>query len=337
MKYLLLNDLHLGVKRQAGATPESRLRMESWMFRTLESLLDQGDYDHILIAGDLFDKRTVPEHVILRTVEILKNTGKRVILILGNHDEHGRSVTTDNTISSAEMVAALLPDVLLVKGKQENYDGMYLVPHMFNQAVFDQAVENCPGDCYMVCHCNIDSPFAVGDNSLNLSMSQIKTLKEKGVSVIAGHEHVSRELDNVYIPGNQIPTSISDLSSCSKKLFHILDTDTMGLETHKVFTVKSLYKEYSYEELLRGDVADYMFIKISGQCSTEDWPDVLREYTKLRKRSEAFVISNKAEPQAYTVGDVKKEEVTKFNVVDLLIEAIDKEFREDVKNAIEIN
>jgi len=351
MKILILNDLHLGVRRVKGATPESRLAMENWMFNTLEGLLEELEYDAVVVAGDLYDKRTVPEHVILRTIKAFnqETRGKRVVIMLGNHDEEGRAAVKDNTISSAEMTEALITNSMLVRGEPAVFEGLYLIPHMFNQEEFDKAVEDCPENCFMICHCNVDSPFAVGDSSPNLSKKQIKTLKEKDATVIAGHEHIQRDLDNVWIPGNQIPTSISDLTNCGEKVCYIIDTDTSGVEVFTVFNTRSyspdgsrcviegIYKEYDYKTLLSGGIANFPFIKIAGTCTTEEWPDVLRAYSKLRKESEAFVISNKVEVPAYTVGNISEEEVTDFNVVDLLISAIDEEFREEVKNVIEIN
>ena len=352
MKVLILNDLHLGVRRVKGTTPESRLAMENWMFNTLEGLLEELEYDAVVVAGDLYDKRTVPEHVILRTIKTFNQhtSSGGAVIMLGNHDEEGRASVNDNTISSAEMTEELLTNSMLVKGAPMRFDEkIYLIPHMFNQEEFDKAVEDCPENCFMICHCNVDSPFAVGDSSLNLSKEQIKTLKEKNVIVIAGHEHIQRDLDNVWIPGNQIPTSISDLTNCEEKVCYIIDTDTLGVEVFTVFNARSyspdgsrrvmegLLKEYDYKTLLSGGIANFPFIKISGTCATEEWPDVLRAYSKLRKESEAFVISNKVEVPAYTVGSISEKEVTDFNVVDLLISAIDEEFREEVKDVIKIN
>jgi DNA repair exonuclease SbcCD nuclease subunit len=314
--------------------------MEDWMFMTFTSILDGFEYDAILIAGDLYDKRTVPEHVMLKVIHTLNSVSqeKPIVIMHGNHDEGGLAGVKDSTISSAEFTANFVQAAELVKSTPEVWNGMYLIPHMFNQEEFDRAVEDCPGDCFLVCHCNIDSPFAEGDTSLNLSTNQIRKLKERGVAVIAGHEHVTRSFENVFIPGNQLPTSVSDCQGCKEKVLYIVDTETGGIEENEVFFTDRLYKECNYKDILQGyNPESFLFIKISGECTTEEWPEVLRAYAAMRKKSDAFVISNKVQVAAYTVGDVSVEKVTKFNVVDLLIEAIDEEFREDVKDAIKVD
>lgn len=324
MKTLVINDLHFGVKRQGGATPQSRLALEEWMFSEFERLLEI-PHDELIILGDLCDKRNVPEHIMLRLIELLR--GRGCTIVLGNHDLQG--VSGGVTMSSTELIAGSSESYLIKEPTLWN-EGLYIIPHLFNQEEFDAALEECPGDVTLLVHCNIDNPFAVGDHSLNITNEQLDALAERNIHVIAAHEHQPRKYKNVDVIGNQIPTSIADCLGDDKRALVLEDGEPTWVPFLKIDDV---FIDVPYTELGNG-IPDKKFIRIRGECSQEEYPDVFLAVTELRKTSSAFVISNMVKIEGVTVDSSVTEDVEAFNIMELLLEQVDEEYREDVKLCI---
>lgn len=320
MKLLILNDTHLGVKRQAGTTKESRKDLENWMLDEFETILEVIEHDAVLILGDLFDKRNVDEHVMNKVVELLR--GEEVIIVAGNHDLGG---VDDHTMSSAEFVANMSGSYWLAD-PEDIFDGaLWVVPHMHSQEEFDHAVQICPRDTIMLTHCNIDSPWAHGDHSLNLSLHQLKDLESRGVDVICGHEHTKREYHNAYILGNQFPSSIADCLG-GDKYAHIL-------EDGAITEIKTWKVDDGYCEIDEPPKHDLPFMNVVGECDLTEYASIVKEVANLRKKSDAFIIKNSVKVREFEA-DVTAEEVTQFNVIDMLLEEIDPGYREEVKECL---
>ncbi len=316
MRTLILNDLHLGVKRQAGTTKKSREALEEWMLDQFEVFL-QTPHEYLIILGDLFDKRNVEEHVMARVVRLLQH--ENCIVVAGNHDLGG---IDDETMSSAEFVSVMAGcywcDDAMFRA------GVYIIPHMHSQEDFDKAVQDCPDNEIMLVHCNIDSPFAHGDHSLNLSLQQMKDLSDRGVDVIAGHEHAKRDVMNVTILGNQMPSSIADCLG-GDKYMHVL-------EGEELTEIQTWYVEENYnDEGTFKDSGD--FINITGECELSEYPAIVKSVADLRKVSDAFIVKNSVKVKEFEA-DSSVEEITRFNITEMLLEEIHPDFREEVKQCI---
>jgi hypothetical protein len=316
---LILNDLHLGVKRSGGTTQASRLALEEWMFQQFESLLDI-PHDRVIITGDLFDTRNVPEHIMFRVIRALQSEDS--VVVLGNHDLGG---INDHTYSSAEFVAALSGSVTV--SVPVGFSGMYIIPHLFNQAAHEEAIANVPNDCILLTHCNVDNNFASGDHSLNLSADEMKILAEKNVRVLAAHEHIPRAVGPVTIIGNQFPSSVADcLGDVDKRCAIIEDGEISFVKTWD----KSDFIEMRYDEIIP---TDCKFVRITGECAVSEYPAIIRDIAGYRKKSEAFIVACSVKPLT-TVQEAGEQEVDQFNIVELLMGQIPEEFKEDVKSCL---
>ncbi len=89
LKIFLTADVHLGMQF-AGYPPEVGEQLREARFRTLQYCVEEANRescDLLVVAGDLFERTTVPKTVISRATEILKQfTGKLVAVLPGNHD-----------------------------------------------------------------------------------------------------------------------------------------------------------------------------------------------------------------------------------------------------------
>lgn len=317
MKTLILNDLHLGVKRQAGTTKQSRKDLEDWMLQQFEECL-KTPHERLIILGDLFDKRNVEEHVMAEVIKLLYL--EDCYIVQGNHDVGG---IEDHTLSSCEFVANLSESFYV--DKSQMIGSYYIVPHLHSQEDFDHAVQICPDNTIMMVHCNIDSPFAHGDHSLNLSLHQMKDLEKRGVDVLAGHEHTKRDVHNVTILGNQFPSSISDCIG-GDKFSHLLD----GEELFESLTWSAKDDFYSDEAV---EDSSKKFIRITGECDVSSYSEIVKAVANLRKDSEAFIVKNAVKVKEFTA-EKTGETVTNFNILDMLLEEIPEGFREEVRSCL---
>lgn len=316
MKTLILNDLHLGVRRQGGTTKKSREALETLMIDEFESCLET-PHDYLIILGDLFDRRNVEEHVMARVVNLLQR--ESCVIVAGNHDLEG---IYDHTMSSAEFVARISNSRWVTR--PEKFIELQIIPHMHSQEEFNKAIQECPDDTILLVHCNIDSPFAHGDHSLNLSLAQMKDLADRGVDVIAGHEHTKRQVMNVTILGNQFPSSISDCIGGDKYL-HVLE----GEEIEEICT----WSKKNYHSSHEIPSKQYDFINITGECELAEYPAIVKEVAELRKSSDAFIVKNSVKVKEFTAEN-SVEEITKFNITEMLLEEINPEFRKEVESCI---
>lgn len=318
MRTLILNDLHLGVKRQAGTTKQSRKELEEWVLNEFENLINIG-YDRVLILGDLFDKRNVEEHIMHRVIKML--AGVDCIIVAGNHDLGG---INDHTLSSAEFVAKLSNSYWLDDPELIDEGEIFIIPHVHDQEEFDKAVQICPDNVIMMVHCNIDSPFAHGDHSLNLSLQQMKDLDVRGVKVISGHEHTKREMMNVTILGNQFPSSIADCLG-GDKYCHILEDGE--LKAVRMWPIDNIFYSGKTPE------EEHKFISITGECELNEYAGIVREVAELRKTSSAFIVKNSVKVKEF-VAEQDDAEVTDFNILDMWVNEMPEIVREKVKQCM---
>jgi predicted phosphodiesterase len=88
LKIFLTADLHLGMK--FARYPEVQKELSEARFETLQSLVDRANGEGcslFLVAGDLFDRVTVPKETILRAASTLGEfQGELTAVLPGNHD-----------------------------------------------------------------------------------------------------------------------------------------------------------------------------------------------------------------------------------------------------------
>ncbi len=327
MKTLTISDPHLNPKRQGGTTMESREALEDWQFEKLEEVLDI-PHDQLIIVGDLFDKRSVSEKTLLRTYNILAH--ESVILLRGNHDSNSMKY---GEICSLELLHGLLPASTLIFDKPRTLGKKHFIPHCFDQEEFDGYIEQVPEKSIVFIHANNDNHFAVeADHSLNLSKKQREDLIERGCHIILGHEHGFEFNENMAIPGCLMPTSISDCTKGNcRALMLTTEEGAFAISTITTWEEEGNYLECDYSDI---EVTDHQFVRINGECAISEYPEIVRNIAKLRKESDAFIIANNVKVRISDTETLTAEEVTNFNIIELLLERIDKEFREEVESCI---
>lgn len=288
----VLNDIHAGAVRSSGTTPASQLLLRAHIHSNLERLMpDEGD---VLFNGDLFDTGNVALSVLYSVAKILStwlddHPTSCIFSSAGNHD---LSKST-NILSSFQFLNLFLsdtyPDRFIPIEKPMLTPYGYVIPHLPNQDLFDQALKACPHTAYVFVHANYNSGFAAqSDQSLNLSAEQAEALPCH--TVIFGHEHHGRAVGKVLIPGNQIASSVSDwLSPGDKKFVQITKT---GPSLVTAATRASEFTEMNWKELT---VTDHKFVRVTGSADAADMGAALAAINKFRAMSPALVISNGVE------------------------------------------
>ena len=286
MMLKIINDIHIGVIRGAGTTPESQWNLRQHILKSFADLLPtEGD---VMILGDLFDTSTIPIHDVLGTYEILNKWLSRgsgsLYLVAGNHD----LCKSSNVMSSFQLVGKLLEKVftqrviVIEKPTLTNYG--YVIPHLANQVLFDEALKAAPKCDIVFAHCNYDNHFAAqADQSLNLTREQAQALPCR--HIVLGHEHQSRVSGKVVIPGCQIMTSVSDCLGRGQVRSLTLDASL----TINVFPFKDTFLEADWREL---KITDHKFVRVVGRATADEATAVVNQIARFRQVSKALVITN---------------------------------------------
>ena len=343
---MILNDTHLGVQRAAGTTPVSANQLRRWLQQQFKDYI-RGVNEPLLINGDLFDSFNVANSDVLECFHTLASFAKREMLILvaGNHDLSKDSSKMSSFEWLGEVLTTIRPgSVMMIKEPHwfESW-GQYVIPHLTNQEMLDSAIanliENVAPDAaaqgkpikFCLFHANYDNHFAAqAEHSLNVSQEQALALISSGVMPVFGHEHPKRVVDlgdgDVLCTGNQWPSSVSDCIGSTGKYAHRL-LPNGNYESIKTWEPEEGYAEVDWRELdVFGSNAN--FIRVTGEATFEEAADVVAAVSRLRQRSEAFVVTN-AVKTARADDNLELEEAAtvsqKLDVVKLLCEALTEE------------
>lgn len=303
---LILNDLHLGVRRSAGTTPASAEALRMEMHRGFAELLALAT-GHVCILGDLFDEFTVESFDLITTFHTLAdwlNTGTgNLILVRGNHDWH----PSGTKVSSFDLLADLLGRMYGARvsairdGATSVGENIIVVPHMPNQDLFDMeldAVMDRDGQ-YLLTHCNIMPPACHGkrDHSLTIGEERAKQLTERFTILNAHeHQHYFHHLGRgIHCLGNQIPSSVADCMAKGhaqgdgiKYAYEITD---QGVVRHPVWSALESFAVVDWRDLDTSD-PDRDFIRVEGDATAAEAARVVDAIAKFRSKSRAFVVSN---------------------------------------------
>jgi DNA repair exonuclease SbcCD nuclease subunit len=330
----LINDTHLGVSRTAGTTPKSQAALRDWQFEQFENLLSTAQ-GRLIINGDLFDTFNVDNATLLRTFQLLEawcnSSGTRhLVLVAGNHD----LAKDSGKLSSFHLLGSLLPQhktkVILEPAMLDG--GIYVIPHLANQDLFDVALLNVPSSSkLLLVHCNYDNHFAQqADHSLDLSRQQALRIP---CSIIFGHEHQQRqELDGkVLVVGNQIPTSVADCLGPGRKYLCRIQNGHPTLQPW--LDVALHYAEVNWRDL-KEFTKRMRFIRVCGEASAQEAVDVLTAVSRFRAKSEAFVVTNAVKIEGADIMEgvaQSLENATSFDVFEAVLSMLDEQERAVVR------
>ena len=325
----VFSDLHLGALRSGGTTTSSAWNLRQHNLKEFRVLLQAASGNDLMILGDLFDKGNVPISDVLSTYMALddwleENPGSTFYNVEGNHDKNKAS----NILSSMQFLGSLLgrkygPNQYVHIEEPMMTPYGYVIPHLVNQDVFDDEVGKVPECDVLFLHCNIANNFAAkNDQSLNLSLEQIAKTPCK--AILCAHEHQQRTLGKVELPGNQLPTSISDFLGCKQKFYSEVENGEVRLVPY--LDNSTIYTEMNWKELKE---TDHKFIRVVGDCEAEESGRMIQLLQKFRNQSEAFVITNAVNIKSED-GDIHQfekalEQAKTFDVLAVLKEFLDKD------------
>ena len=335
---IILNDLHLGVTRSGGTTPQSQAALRNYLRKSLSDTLEEYVGEHVVINGDLFDSFQVETSEVIAAHKIFQEhleLGGGLTLIMGNHDSSAKA----DKVSSFHLLAHILksthPDYVGVLDHTDGFshvdENVYAISHCLNQSLFDlelaKAAKRDGEDSYLLLHCNYKNGFAENsDHSLNINDEQVGALMRAGWTLILGHEHQGYTLrgGRVIVVGNQFPSSVADCIGDPEK--HLLEIDG-GVKFVCTWDANGSYIEADWRNL--ADIEDYQynFIRVVGNATALEAAAVIKAVSQLRQRSEAYVISNsvRVEGQDMTMNTESIESIKAFDVKKAILESLTKE------------
>lgn len=354
---ILINDLHLGVNRVSGTTPQSREDLRTYVFAEFDKLLHLAYGNDLCILGDLFDAFEIAPRDWLESYLLLadwctKNPDCTLDLVAGNHDVSMKG----SKVSSFEALATVLKqqfdnvDVTGIDCTSKFYlDGfqIHIVAHHRNQEFFDLALSKMLEDCergdYVLLHANYDNKFAErSDHSLNVSEAQALKFTKKGVDLLFAHEHHHRreipqgtpaDGGSVVCLGNQIPTSVSDVLGRTDKFYWELWEE--GLRKHKFWEAKDNYAELDWRSLPQDCSAK--FIRVVGDATNAEAAQVIDAIHRFRQKSNVFVITNAVKIEG--IADIESlpdtfEAAKKFDVMEFVYGQLNEAEAEVIRKII---
>jgi DNA repair exonuclease SbcCD nuclease subunit len=325
----IISDLHIGAIRSAGTTPTTQYELRKHLLSKFKALLPEtGD---LLINGDLFDTNNIPISDVLQTYIILndwltQHPDNKLYNSTGNHD----ASKTSTVLSSFQFLGKLLklahPDRYIHVEEPMLTPHGYIIPHLRNQDLFDLALSKVPECNFLFVHANYDNGFAAqSDQSLNISRDQAEASKAR--IIVFGHEHHKRLVGKVVIPGNQIASSVSDWLSPQDKGYVTIVDGTLHYNISA--TREQEFAELDWRTL---EVTDHKFVRVTGDATAEEASEVVNAINKLRKTSEAFVITNAVQ---ISTGAIKVDfDSTLANVQSFSVMSAIKELLTDEENAV---
>ena len=185
---LVINDLHLGVSRSGGTTPQSQAALRDYLRLGLARLLEEYPEEHVVINGDLFDNCQVDTSEVIKAYNILSKHRGWLTLISGNHDESAKG----DKVSSFHLLCYFLKEVsdkftvIDHNSGLTNVDfGVWAISHQLNQDAFDaeiaKAIKMDIDGAHLLLHCNYKNGFAENsDHSLNINDDQVGALMRAG-------------------------------------------------------------------------------------------------------------------------------------------------------------
>ena len=339
---IILNDLHLGVTRSGGTTPQSQAALRNYLRKSLSETLEDYGGEHVVINGDLFDSFQVETSEVIAAHKIFQEhleRGGGLTLIMGNHDSSAKA----DKVSSFHLLAHILksthPDYVGVLDHTDGFshvdENVYAISHCLNQSLFDlelaKAAKRDGEDSYLLLHCNYKNGFAENsDHSLNINDEQVGALMRAGWTLILGHEHQGYTLrgGRVIVVGNNFPSSVADCIGDPAK--HLLEIDG-GVKLVCTWDANASYIEADWRDLTNID--GYNFIRVVGNATALEAAAVIKAVSQLRQRSEAFVITNsvRVEGQDMTMNTESIESIKAFDVMGAIYAELNEREIETVK------
>jgi DNA repair exonuclease SbcCD nuclease subunit len=238
VRILFYSDPHFGLNRRENVTEASLRAREHYALGYIRQLT-QG-YDQVICLGDLFDKASNKEEVILRAASAVEFTD---YILAGNHD----LINREGSVSSLHLLKEICDNKVVMDPRQVHAKiHMHFLPHQKTQTDFENALDMALNDVdregthFLLLHCNFDSPFANKEHELNLTGGMAEKLLTRFDTILIGHEHAAQDLlgGRVRIVGSLFPTSFGDAGAKHRALVY----DTESGEFSEIVTNCNVYE-----------------------------------------------------------------------------------------------
>ena len=195
----ILNDIHIGAVRTGGTTPQSSLALRNWILQEFEVLVSSTMSQDLCILGDLFDSHTVSSVDPSATFRILNqwckdNPDYSLLLVRGNHDINSDSSKISSFDALGNIMQAVHSNVVVVNEPILHKHGIYIIPHLANQTLLDEALKQVPDVQYLLVHANYDN-HCVRRISIDVSVCR------SAISLPVQSRHPIRFRGNRSLPG----------------------------------------------------------------------------------------------------------------------------------------
>lgn len=273
MSLLFFSDPHLGLERHSHTTAKSRALLQEAVFNQALAVLEN-PADSRFCLGDLFDKATNSESVLLQGIKV----ASQCHVLAGNHDSTNRETrksSMDFLWEGFSQIARTTGNTLILSPRKFLADDVYLIPHCLTQTEFENLLDQAPSALFLCLHCNYDSPFADNEATLNLTRERAEKLLEKFGHILIGHEHNARSDfgGRLQILGCTFPTSFHDCKT-DKFLWRYVGGQ---LVPEKIWDAQVGYREVPWETLLDSpDLSGVQFLSVTGQAPLARMPEIAK-------------------------------------------------------------
>lgn len=267
-------DVHIGLKYSGrDYSPELRSKLQAEPLNCLQRMVDKANEsrcDLFVIAGDMFDRVSIPKSDIKKAADILKTfTGTNVLVLPGNHDffENSRESLWNNFNEYAnEHLVILLNktepiEILIRENKVIAYPGPCKTKHSAqNQIAWVKGIKKEKDNIHIgIAHGSIEgiSP----DADLNYFPMKISELKDSGVDFwLLGHTHVrypehgGKGNPVFFMPSTPVPDGFDCSHDGFAWLLEIDKNKVLKYESIKTgtYSFKTWLKDiYSYKDIIK--------------------------------------------------------------------------------------
>jgi len=219
MRFLYIGDPHLKISQLDDA--------EKFKDQTVK-IIEQGQFEAVVIAGDLFDTFGVIRAEILSIwngfFRRVSKSGKKIFVLVGNHDMSG----ADGGAHPLEVFKEC-PNTYIIDDKLNlPYQNCYFLPFYRDKIEFEAECRQIPAGSYLFCHqsfngATFENGFYDPHGADPAAVSHLK-------AVISGHVHKAQRFENIFYPGTPYQHTFSDFGE-SKGIFEIeLNASELGYE-----------------------------------------------------------------------------------------------------------
>ena len=221
MKYILMGDTHLGVKK---SNPVMMARQLQGWDHVIEYAKSEG-ISTIIHEGDFFDDRAALTIQTINAAKLiakkLKDAGLKMIMLTGNHDVVYKN---RNDVNSPEAVFGIEDDTILIFTQPTKMDDIDIIPWV-NHTNLSEVMEFVEDSDARFCigHFEFSGfPFHKGGRKSDSGMS-IKPFR-RYEKVFSGHYHTCSSDGNIFYTGSSFEFTWADWNDL--KIFTVLDTDS---------------------------------------------------------------------------------------------------------------